>query len=267
MANGQVGVYGHLPTANPPLSREAIVVPVMDPGDPLGFVYTKGLHELHGLPELLAMDIPAEKMVLVQYLVHELAFQFQTFTAKNLHKFYHKYRIEMQGIWMTALHPQTEKQLRVFRNNMGTIHSRANVIAIKPVFDKWECEPSVPASLKRHEPQIETVLAKWRQYREDHAPDSDALEQDIVSKEDLATECAARGLWSEKETALFRGETEASYLRRLGYLELCAPDTVGCGLFLDDVASNLHRAPDLYKHGEKVARGKYMWKYYRDIVD
>jgi hypothetical protein len=255
---------------NDPL--HVMIIPVMGQGDPLCIIYTKGLFEKHGLPELLVIDVPVDRMQEMAYFVTHMAAYLPEKAQAG--KMYHGYKLEFEGIESFAVHAQSDRQREAFIGQMGMCNTHAQVIVLMPALGAWETEaPALPRDLKGKTHHVQSVITKWRQYRQmeytitrfsfgelKKVPKAESLLRDILSGNVADASSALVPNWTEQDAVLVRENTD--YLRQFALLELCCPDLVRLGLFLDEVASNLWLAPERYSRGEKVSQGNYRWEQY-----
>ena len=232
------------------------IVPVMDPGDPLAFVYTSGFLHLKGRPELLAVDVPANKVQAVSRLLIWLA-EASAFRGKC----FHGYKGGVDGYSATTLHPQNERQRKALIKRMGLCDLTARVCLVKPSFDEWQELASPPKSKTI---QVETILGKWRSYRMHHDPSGDtsiALER-ILQNFDESDEWQMATFpfkLTTKEIKLVSKHKDV--ILKLALAELCLPDMAKADAYVEQVAKDIHLAPQRYKRGMKVAPGNYTWEF------
>lgn len=220
------------------------LVPICDPGDPLCFVYSRGLHN-EDLPELFAIDIPIDMMDKIMRLMGMLIGN-----CRIPGKVFDGYKVEAENVWMETLDVTDEAQHRNIIRSMGLVNISARIRMVKPLWDTWE---TMPAPTIRQE----RILGKWRQYREDHPP---------RSRHEPKSALLERALLDDSEWQLYLTPKQIKhvnenrdYMVKMGLTELCFPDMDKAEAFLQDVSENIHLAPQRYRRGIKVAQGNYTW--------
>lgn len=221
-------------------------VPV-DPRDKLCFIYSVGMHQ-QGLPELFAIDVPRAMVQKATYLLGLLVE-----AVKNPNKAFHGYKFESENLWLETLHVTKESQRKRIIRSMGHVTStKARIIMVKPLWDVWET--TAPPTIKQ-----ETILGKWRQYREEHPQEPSSYEMPRC----YHLQQALRGSdWKLPLTSkqIKYVENNKQYMMQTAFSELCFPNIQKGEAFLEDVAANIHMAPERYPLGVKVAQGNYTWE-------
>lgn len=226
-----------------------VVIPVADPGDPLCFMYTRGLHHFNR-PELLAVDVPVKLLPEIRYILGSIAVKSRDEGEK---KIFHGYKTELSGLWATTLVVTKESLRRQIIKSMGTCNRSAKICLVKPLFDDWKPIPPVPKG-KVH--RQEAILSKWKTWRNAQGPPDES----VTRKLENALLDPNRG-WelcgdlTSREITLVRKHWD--HFVRAGLAGLCFPPPADA--YLKTVAANIHLAPQRYRRGMKVAPGHFTW--------
>jgi len=226
--------------------KAVVVCPVINQGDKLCFLYTKGLHE-HGQPELFAIDVPNEKLETVMSLLRGLSGR----CRDEPEIIFDGNKAQWDDMWGLIIDVKDERHRKSIIQSMGNCDLSSKIRMVKPVFDDWEfvLEPTG---------REEKVLAKWRHFRESQGSRGpEALEQALLkgpSPRGWETLCNL----TRKEIKLVHEDWD--YMLRLGLASLCSHPQDRMEAFVEDVAKSIHLAPRRYKRGIKVAQGHYTWK-------
>lgn len=226
--------------------KAVVVVPVMDRGDKLCFVYTKGLHE-HGQPELFAIDVPYEKLDAAMFLLRCIS----GLCCDEPERVFDGYKTEADDLWAVVIDVKDEKHRKSIIESMGHCSLSAKIRLVKTIFDDWE-------RLREATVRQERILAKWRHFRVTQGiRGPEALEQALLkgpSPRGWETLCDL----TRKEIKLVHENWD--YMLRMGLASLCRYPRDRMDAFVEDVAKSIHEAPRRYKRGNKVAQGNYTWK-------
>ena len=231
------------------------IIPIMDKGDSLSFIYTKGLHERYsGCPELLAVDVPADFLRNVMEFIRVVALNIGPEFSKNPDALAHGYKLEIDNIWAIICRPQTELQRYYLNRSMGACHRDADVILVMPFENNWNDTSIVFPSVLNYNPyRAECLLDKWRYFRETYLPSPPALEPQ--SPPSTILECKILSFGNIVDTIT------ASERKVMTYNEKYDSNENALNSYVKDVANNIRRAKKLYNNGKKVAAGRYITTY------